>query len=68
MDDQKLITLAEFLKMDPRQQGYALYMQEELPGSELKGWECPYPAGSAARKEFDMGGQLAVLAVQDSEE
>lgn len=64
----KLITKAEWEEFSPFAKGYALYMQEAHPGSELKGLKNPYPAGSAEAKEFDRGEIQATLDVQDGEE
>jgi hypothetical protein len=52
--------------LPPKTQGYALYMQAELPGSELKGQANPYPPGSFAYDDFVEGERCAVLEVQDS--
>lgn len=64
----QLISLAEWRKMPPKTQGYALYMQAELPNSELKNQTNPYPEGSAAHRTFEAGVQAAVREAQDSEE
>ena len=61
-----LYTLKEFLTLDPGQQGYVLYMQEELPGSELKGWKHSYTGKD--KEAFVRGGQLAVMQVQDTDD
>lgn len=63
-----LITLAEWKALTPFEQGYVLYLQEELPGSELKGQPCPYPADSPEYGEFQKGSMRATLAVMDGEE
>jgi hypothetical protein len=64
----KLLTRAEWKKLPPFQQGWALYTQASWPGSELVGESCPYGLGSRERRQFFEGEQAAVLAAQDSEE
>lgn len=64
----KLITKAEWDCMTPYAQGYCLYMQEEHPGSELKGLRCPYADGSLDALSFADGECAAMLEAQDSEE
>jgi hypothetical protein len=64
----KLVTKAEWETMNPYSQGYVLYLQEELPGSELKGVPCPYDPHSKEEKEFSEGSFKAMLDVQDGEE
>jgi hypothetical protein len=63
-----LMTLAAWRRLSPMGQGYVLYMEEEHPGSELKGQECPYAPGSSEYLAFQEGQRRAVLAAQDSEE
>lgn len=65
--ESNLITLAEWKALTPFEQGYALYMQEDLPGSELKGQPCPYPEGSTEREAFQGGSRRAMFAVMDEE-
>lgn len=64
----RLTTLAEWRDLDPRSQGYVLYMEAEHTGSELKGQKCPYNTFSAAYQQFKAGQLAAVLQAQDSEE
>ena len=64
----KLFTKSEWDALKPYEQGYVLYMQEELPGSELKGVKCPYVPPSEENKRFDEGSFKAMLDVQDGEE
>jgi hypothetical protein len=64
----KLITKAEWDQMEPRAQGYVLYMESEHPGSELKGLGNPYNQGSRMADLFNEGERVAVLEAQDSEE
>jgi hypothetical protein len=61
---RKLITLAEFKTLVPFHQGFAIYMQAEREGSELKGQRNPYPKGSVEDKQWRDGEQAAVLEVQ----
>lgn len=64
----KLVTKSEWEYMTPYAQGYVLYMQEEHPGSELKGLRSPYADESLDALSFADGERAAVLAAQDSEE
>lgn len=64
----KLFPLCVWRNLPPKQQGYILYMQGDLPGSELKGMENPYLVGSIQYGQFQEGERAAVLAAQDSEE
>ena len=65
----QLTTYQEYLKLKPQEQGFVVYMEVELPGSELKEHQkCPYPLGSRERKQWEYGQQLGVQAAQDSEE
>jgi len=63
-----LYTLEEWQTIPPVARGYVLYMQAELPGSELKGQTNPYAAGTANHELFRTGERRAVLEVQDGEE
>ena len=54
--------------LNPKSQGYVLYMQEEWPGSELKGLSNPYRKDSKEWKAFEEGERIACLDAQDSEE
>ncbi len=64
-----LITLEQYAKLNPRSQGYAVYMQGAHDGSELQGIKKnPYPEGSSDHAEWDKGQMIAVLEAQDSEE
>ena len=64
----KLVTMAEFEKMKPKQQGFVLYMQQAWPGSELRDIRNPYKKGTPENDEFLAGELRGVLAAQDSEE
>ena len=65
----KLITLKEFRKLKPIEQGYVSYMQGDLPGSELKDHQAsPYEQGSREHELFRQGQQMGVSQAQDSEE
>ena len=64
-----LVALEEYEKLTPRQQGYVVYLQAELPGSGLRGHQGnPYPPGSRGATEWDRGARVACLQVQDAEE
>lgn len=65
---KNLYTLKEWKLLNPHAQGYILYMEADIPGSELKGVECPYEVGTKQREKFDRGEMQAVLLAQDSEE
>jgi hypothetical protein len=64
----KLVTREQWDKMSPRSQGYVLYTQGGVNGSELWNASCPYPKGSKEYKDFSEGERIAVLDAQDSEE
>lgn len=64
----KLVTKSEWDALSPRAKGYILYAQAELEGSELKGLENPYPAGSYEHIWFTQGESEAAIEAQDSEE
>ena len=68
MSGNKIVTKSEWTALKPYAQGYILYMQEELPGSELKGLKNPYKPTSPASQLFDEGNFQAMLDVQDGEE
>lgn len=68
MTEQRLITLSQWRELPPKTQGYAWYMQAELPGSELKAQKNPYAPGTAAYRAFEDGVFRGVLEAQDSEE
>ena len=63
-----LITKAEWDQMEPRAQGYVIYMQADHPGSELKGLSNPYDQGTRMAELFAEGERIAMLEAQDSEE
>ena len=67
-DDKKLTTFEEYEALPPFEQGFIVYMEEEQPGSELKGQENPYPAGSSEDRQWRSGQLHATLLAQDSEE
>ncbi len=64
----KLITKEAWEMLNPKSQGYILYMQEKWPGSELKGLYNPYRKDSKEWKAFEEGERIACLDAQDSEE
>jgi hypothetical protein len=68
MPPVKLVTKEQWDKMNPKSQGYCVYMQGSLPGSELADVVCPYRLGSKQAKEYAEGEMAAVLDAQDSEE
>lgn len=69
MSELNLLTYAEYLTLSPASQGYAVYMQAEWPGSELKAHENnPYALGSDEHAQWNEGAQVACMNVQDGEE
>jgi len=66
--DWRLITLAEWKKLAPFGQGYAMYMQGHWPTSALTNVTNPYAKGSRKYKAFEDGEQRAAMSAQDSEE
>jgi len=63
-----LVTKAEYERLPPWEQGYAVYWQAEQPGSELKDCqENPYPPGSRERQAWDDGAEAAMIHAQDSD-
>jgi hypothetical protein len=69
MTEQKLLTMAEYEKLDAFNKGYASYWFSSWPGSEIPSEEVnPFPEGSADFKDFQRGINAAIIAAQDSEE
>lgn len=64
----ELVTLEKYKTLTPFQQGYAIYMQEALPASELKGLQNPYEVLSDNFTDWNRGNFKAMLDVQDGEE
>jgi len=64
----KLVTKEQWDRMSPKVQGYVLYIQASLPGSELKDMTNPYPEWMKAHRDFCEGEREAMLEVQDGEE
>lgn len=65
---ERLVTLEQYNQLPPVARAYVVYMQGDLPGSELKGLSNPYPAGSTEHEQWSYGERLAVQQAQDSEE
>lgn len=63
-----LVSLAEWKKMSPFEQGALLYAQSSWPTSELARVKNPYTEGSPKWKKFKEGEQRAMLNAQDGEE
>lgn len=63
-----LITLAEWKKMPPYDQGYLMYMQSSWPTSELAEAKNTYAEGSAELFTFREGEHRATMSAQDGEE
>lgn len=68
MPKANLMTKAMWEKLTPKNKGYVVYWQGNLPGSELKDVVCPYPLDSKERKEYAAGEFEAMMVAQDSEE
>ena len=64
----KLVTKEQWSKMSPKTQGYLVYMQANLPSSELAGLTNPYFGHTKAYRDFCEGEREAVLEAQDGEE
>lgn len=64
----KLVTKGQWDNLSPKSQGYIMYMQAELPGSELKGVTNPYFTHTKQHRDFYEGEQQAVIDVMDGEE
>jgi hypothetical protein len=64
----RLLTLAEYQRLTPRQQGYVQYAQGAWPGSELCDLSNPYSLGTKEYEEWVIGQQVACEQAQDSEE
>ena len=60
MRSTKLITVEEFGNLTPRDKGYAVYMQGDLPGSELHGLTNPYAQDTFEYQQWNEGQALAV--------
>jgi hypothetical protein len=63
---QRSITRQQYDSFTPKNQGYATYMQGSWNPSVPN--ECPFPAGSAERTQWEAGNHQAMLDVQDGEE
>jgi hypothetical protein len=65
---RQLLTLKEYRGLEPFMQGYACYMQAELPGSELRAHQRnPYPKVSKKHEEWNRGQLQAMIIAQDTE-
>ena len=64
----KLMSKAEYDRVSPYTQGYAVYWEGDQEGSELKGLTNPYAAGTKAHDDWNRGQQAATQDAQDSEE
>lgn len=68
MPPARLTTKSEWDTFNPKTQGYIVYCQAMLPGSELKDLKCPYALGSPEAKEYAAGEFTAMMDSQDGEE
>ncbi len=64
----RLVTRAEWKKLPPFRQGYALYAQGSWPTSELADVKNPYVEGTPQWTAFREGESRATLDAQDGEE
>lgn len=64
----RLTTFAEYVQLHPREQGFVVYMEAEIPGSELKNQRCPYVEGTWECEAWKQGEAFGVQVAQDSEE
>jgi hypothetical protein len=64
----ELVTLEKYKTLTPFEQGFVHYMEEALPGSELKGLQNPYEALSESFTKWNEGNFKAMINVQDGEE
>ena len=60
MQNTKFITIEEFGNLTPRDKGYAIRMQGDLPGSELQGLPNPYAQDTLEYQQWNEGQALAV--------
>jgi hypothetical protein len=65
-ETNKLMSLEEWAKLTPKQQGYVHYMQAEHDGSPLPK-EPPYKDGTPEAAQFAEGAMAGCLEAQDSE-
>lgn len=68
MEDVKLVTLAEYWQLPAVSQGYIVYMQADIPGSELRDLKNPYQPGSSKYMCWSRGQQQAALEAQESDD
>jgi hypothetical protein len=59
MRSTELITIEEFGNLTPRDKGYAVCMQGDLPGSELQGLPNPYAQDTLEYQQWNEGQALA---------
>jgi hypothetical protein len=64
----KLVTKEAWEKLSPRSQGYVIYSQAQLKGSELKGLTNPYRKGSEKWNAFEDGERIACLEAQEGDD
>ena len=60
MGSTKLMTVEEFGNLTPRDKGYAVCMEGDLPGSELQGLPNPYAQDTLEYQQWNEGQALAV--------
>lgn len=66
---EPLVTLEQLKAMTPYSQGYVIYMQAELPGSELKHHQLnPFEVNSKEWLQWNKGQCQAIIAVLDEVE
>lgn len=65
---KSLITKLEYDELTPYQQGFVIYMQAEVDGSELKGLHNPYPENTIYYDDWNRGNRWAMICAQDEED
>jgi hypothetical protein len=66
---EKLITLEQYRRLSPKDQGFVIYVQAEWPDSELKEHQQnPYAVGAKEHEEWNRGQMLGMQVAQESEE
>jgi hypothetical protein len=63
-----LVTLAEWQRLPPFQQGHTLYAQGSWPTSEIADAKNPYEKGTPPWTKFREGEARATMDAQDGEE
>lgn len=62
-----MVSMKQYKKLTPMQQGWVAYMESERPGSELKGITNLYPKDSFDYQQWQLGAERAVYEAQEGE-